>query len=221
MGAHPGEDAPQFLTDWQFLPDGTYIPFSAMVNTRVFLNGNRWFNVARGSDISVPLPYPNAGNVISYYLPAIGFDSNGRLITEGSFRVRESDDTSLSKIRIPIYQGSTIQLGDAAGTSYFLSPVDALNTDSGVNTNELVLNQFYSVVADGLGTNHVVVHGKTGGTTRLHQPGDVFLATGLDTANNGTNYSINSGSPKVVLFSGVEISKLTGRVKVAKTRIGD
>ena len=221
LGAQPGEVSPQFLTDWQFLPDGTYIPFSAMLNTRVFLNGNRWFNTSRSSDVPVPLPYPNAGNVISYYLPAIGFDSSGRLISEDSFRTEENDGSSLNKVRIPIFQGSALVAGDTAGTTFSLASVDAINTEIGVNTNELVLGQYYSVVADGNSTNHVVQHGITGGNERNHQPGDIFLATSLDTSNNGTNYAVINGTPKVVLFGGVEVSKLTGRVKVAKTRVGN
>jgi hypothetical protein len=194
-----------------------------MINTRIFLNANRWFGVARtSSDVSVPLPYPNAGNVINYYLPAIGFDSNGRLITEGTVRNYESDGNALSMVRIPVYQGSTLISSDAAGTVNYLSGVDAINTDIGMTTNQLVPGQYYSVVADGFTTNHVVTHGFAGGNAvRQHQPGDVFLATTLDTANSGTNYVISAGSPKVTLFSGVEVSKLTGRVKVAKTRVSD
>jgi len=224
LGAQPGEDSPQFLTEWQFLPDGTYIPFTEMVNTQLFLNSTRWFNVTRSSDVSVPLPYPNAGNVISYYLPAIGFDSNGHLIVEdGDFRKRETDGNSLSKLRIPVFQGSAIYSGDAAGASYNIQSVDALNSDIGMNPGELVPGQYYTVVADGTSISHDVVHGLSGSSAvqRVHQPGDVFLATTADTTHYGTNYTVNTGSPKVVLFSGVEISKLTGRVKIAKTRVSD
>lgn len=197
---NPGELVPEYLTDWQHLPNGTYIPLAAMVNTNLFLNVGRLRNTAviSDNDVWVPLPYPGAETNIAYYLPCIGFDSRGRLI--------RPNPNSNEPLRIPLYQGSIIHVSTNQLNS--LADSDTVNTELGAPASgALLTNQFYMVTADGTNYTYKI---KYRGTN--YYPGDVFRT------GTATNYTIETGSPKVSLFTGVEVDILTGRAKLVRAR---
>ncbi len=216
VGDQPGESLPRLVTEWQYLPDGTYIPYSVLLNSKVFLNSERFFGETANVDYyaSLPLPYPGSsysGETVSFYLPAIGFNSSGQLIENPDFRRFDNAGRSTSGLRIPIFQGSTIyEQINAVNT---VKNVDAVETSEPVQSGQLISNQLYVVSADGTSTNHAVQYGSSAQTSWIrHYPGDVFKA------ETSTNFTIYAGNPKVTLFSGLEIDWLTGRAKVLRAR---
>jgi len=202
VGGQPGEFSPRFLTEWQHLPKGIYIPLSVMLNSRIFLNVGRLNGTGnRSDDVMVPLPYPNAPTNIMYYLPAIGFDSMGRLIQP----VPGANDTR--PLRIPLFQGSIT----VTATNQVNAPANAiaLNTEQPALSGELLSGVLYSVSADGINTGWRIAFPPS--STTYYYPGDVFRAT-----NGITTYTVSVGTPKVTRFTGVEINGLTGRAKILR-----
>lgn len=216
-GAQPGEETPRLLTDWQYFPEGVHIPLSVLLNSNLFLNSSRIaitdaneLNVKREvqthriQDASVTIPFPGARTNFSFYLPAIGFNSNGRLIASNA-------DNVSANLRIPIFQGSVFnaRLGDS-DTNMVLD-ADAVLTAPPVLSGELLTAPdtriYYVVTAPGSGSSDTITYNSS-----IYRPGDVFEAI-----HPLTNYTA-AGQAQVVLFSGIEINRLTGRSKVLRAR---
>ena len=203
VGGQPGEFSPRFLTEWQHLPKGIYIPLAAMLNSRLFLNVGRLSSTGnRNDDVMVPLPYPNAPTNIMYYLPAIGFNSMGRLIKPNA----AASDTE--PLRVPIFQGAlTI---DSSNQTNNTANATTINTEAPALSGELLTNVLYTVAAE----NHTETGWRVAfppASATYYYPGDVFRAT-----NNINSYAISVGTPKVTRFTGVEINGLTGRAKILR-----
>lgn len=213
VGDQPGESSPRYLSDWQTLPENIFIPASVLRNHKIFLNPGRLNGVAVSTDTPIPLADPNGSSRISYFLPMIGFDSEGRLIANPFFDQRDAHNQSITGLRIPIQQGSVFHTSNN-GTNNTQN-ADAVDTTEPVQSGELIPGQFYVVSANGNSTNHIVRYGTAVTLTdRDHYPGDVFQAT----TAAGTNYQVRAGSPKVTLFAGVQVDYLTGRTKVMRAR---
>jgi len=213
VGDQPGENSPKYLTDWQSLPQNTFMASSALRNHRIFLNPDRLHAVTNLTDASIPLADPGAARRISYFLPMIGFDSSGRLIANPFFDQRDAHNQPISALRIPIFQGSVFH-ATSNGTNN-TQTADAVDTTAPVLSGELIPGQFYVVSANGTSTNHIVRYGTAVSLPdRDHYPGDVFQAT----TAGGTSYSVRAGSPKVSLFAGVQVDFLTGRAKVMRAK---
>jgi prepilin-type N-terminal cleavage/methylation domain-containing protein len=216
VGDQPGESLPRLMTEWQYLPEGTFIPQSVLLNTKMFLNVERYFGETDNVDYyaSLPLPYPGSsysGETVSFYLPAIGFNSSGRLIANPNFRSKNNADVDISGLRLPVFQGSAFY--EQTNGVAIVKNADVVETSEPVLSGQLIADQLYVVSADGNSTNHVVHYGTSADASLIrHFPGDVFKA------GVATNYTIYAGNPKVTLFSGVEIDSLTGRAKVLRAR---
>lgn len=135
VGEQPGRGNPRYLTDWKSLPDG------------VILATNKFFEAANIADRVVggfPMKsfrFPTGTNEnVSYTLPYIGFDKQGRLLpTDPSNR-----DSALMGEIIPLVRGSIIYIRDATGN---------------IVTDSFDVRQS---VPDDAGRHHVVIDGLTG-----------------------------------------------------------
>lgn len=210
-GAQPGEETPRMLTDWQYLPDGVHIPLTVLMNSNVFLNASRRsmpnqlqskrsVRLNRVQDGSLPFPFPEATTVTSLFLPAVGFDSNGRLLPSVPGGL-------VNNLRIPIFQGSVFNARVGDSDTNVVADADAVVTATPVLDGELIPGQIYVVSAplDNFSDNITY-------DLATYYPGDVF------TASNTTNYT-TVGQAQVTLFSGIEINRLTGRSKVLRARV--
>jgi prepilin-type N-terminal cleavage/methylation domain-containing protein len=203
VGDQPGQSTPQFIGEWQYLPEGTHIPHQVLVNPNTFLNvarlGGISFNTA--DDTSMPIDFGPRG-VSAYYLPCIGFDTQGRLIG------RPIGGTNTNDVIIPLFEGAGIQPTHSVHRDQFDAvSVPVVNTAKAVLNGEIIPGQFYTV-AGPYGATNAITYRST-----LYRDGDVF------TGQSTTNYVVTGGNPKLYLVNGVRLDKLTGRGRMVTPKL--
>jgi prepilin-type N-terminal cleavage/methylation domain-containing protein len=202
VGDQPGQKTPKFITDWEFLPEGTHIPHQVLVNPNIFLNVSRLTAPNSANDVAMPIFFTNKS--ATYYLPCIGFDTQGRLIG------RSIGGTNTNDVIIPLFEGA-INFPPHASPTYRdrndVLTVPAVNTAKPVPNGEIIAGQIYTVAGPSGNTNSVTYR------TALYRDGDVF------TGQNTTNYTVVGGAPQLYLVNGVRLDKLTGRARMITPKL--
>jgi len=112
VGDQPGQHVWRYLTDWQFLPDGSFIAAQKFANNGVSMNIPQWNSDYAGqlddwrnslpqlyafTNAWIPFPTEKSPQV---WMPYLAFDYMGRLISE------TADGASFHHAYIPLAQGS-------------------------------------------------------------------------------------------------------------------
>ena len=132
LGDQPGRANSRYFSEWKTLPDGIFIGNST-TTTNSFFNTNVFCNVVNNMPRAfelIPFPDTTPGNP-SLLLPYIAFNEKGGLMGQ------------TADIRIPLAVGSLLPNRTAAGNTFAVTDIDALETpklNSVTNYNRIVIN---------------------------------------------------------------------------------
>lgn len=132
VGDQPGQRTMQYLSSWQALPDGIFIPEQKFWFRDTNLPAMTIYDSAKGRNYSVyafdriAVPFPNARSS-TVELPCIGFNYQGRLLKRPP--TGETDEY------IPLAHGSVLSPRDPKTRTLRLDLADAEERPPGNSTN--------------------------------------------------------------------------------------
>lgn len=193
VGEQPGRTNPEYLTDWEYLPQN------------VFIHSNEFYNVNHFQ--TEPLRYPTAFSVnqllpnlpatpaLTNYneidLPFVAFNPNGQLAAG-------------KDAMIPLSEGSILRPLNSDGTYRHVLP-NVLEQKRRVLSGQIIPGIVYYVRYN---TGDINYNGS------VVAAGESFIGeTGVST------FTIAAGAPRVDLFEGIHINWLTGRAQILRPEI--
>lgn len=132
LGDQPGPGTPTYLTEWKYLPEGTFI------STNKFTEWSSWTPAlwASADKTNRPLAYfdihfPRESSP-ALSMPAIAFDHEGKLAFPSKFGVKYA----AADIFLPLSKGSLVFAKDPANPKkYQFGPPEVIETPRGNSTN--------------------------------------------------------------------------------------
>lgn len=193
VGEQPGRTNPEYLTDWEYLPQNVFVHSNEFYNAKHFQTEPLRFPTAFSVNQLTPnIPAtPALTNYNEIDLPFVAFNPNGQLA---------SGDDAL----IPLTQGSILRPLNLDGTYRHVLP-NVLEQKRRVMTGQIIPGIVYYVRHN---SGDILYNG------RLVPAGESFLGeTGV------TTFICTNGAPRVDLFEGIHINGLTGRAKIVRPEI--
>jgi prepilin-type N-terminal cleavage/methylation domain-containing protein len=144
LGDQPGQHQWHYLTSWQSLPDGVYIPMYKFYNPNPPydfadpVNANAWFNIY-ALNVTNTFPFPTPTNSVNLpFLPYIAFNYLGQLSDySGNLLTSQNEDQDFvgGGIDIPLVQGSVLPDLDPSTRALKVGPPQINEMPPGNGTN--------------------------------------------------------------------------------------
>lgn len=203
VGDQPGQSTPLYLTDWRSLPDGAFIPEGAFRQPGIFHNLTAPPFSANSPLNNQLIPADDVAGAAMLRLPFIAFDELGRLYMRNT------------NITISLVEGSIMHPKDATGQTNIVTATDAVTTAPSIPSGGIAGGIEYLVVGP-IGSR--VRYPPAGAVSTIYTVGQTFIGLTPPPANR-RNFTVVSGSPRVVQLYGVRIDWSTGRAKAVKPEL--
>lgn len=203
VGDQPGQSTPLYLTDWRSLPDGAFVPEGAFRQAGIFHNLTSPPFAANSPLNNQLIPADDVAGAAMLRLPFIAFDELGRLFGRNT------------NITISLVEGSIMHPKDATGQTNIVTATDAVTTAPSIPSGGIAAGIEYLVVGP-IGSQ--VRYPPAGAGSTIYTVGQTFLGLTPPPANR-RNFTLVSGSPRVVQLYGVRIDWSTGRAKAVKPEL--
>ena len=190
VGEQPGRNNPEYLTDWEYLPQNVFVHSNELYNVNHFKTELLRYPISGSTNQVTPVVggKPNY-NVMT--LPFVAFDPRGQL-------------ASGKDALIPLSEGSILRTLNLDGTYRHVLP-NVVEQKRRILSGQIIPGVLYYVRYN---SGDIDYNGN------LIAAGESFVGE-----TSVANFSIANGAPRVDIFEGIHINWLTGRAKIRRPEL--